>query len=68
MHQEMTTFMRKDKKSASYVPGFWDGLASIFGASQPVEGESISDKDALLSDWENVGKDIKSAMGKFVLR
>ena len=58
----------KTKRSASNVHGFWDGLASIFGAAMPVETEKISDKDAMRSDWENVGNDIRNAMEKIALR
>lgn len=57
----------KTKRNASYVPGFWDGFASIFGAAIPVEGEKVSDKDALRSDWENIGNDIRNAMGKIAM-
>ena len=64
----MKSTMCKTKRSASYVPGFLDGLASIFGASIPIEGEKVSDRDAMRSDWENVGNDIRKSMGKIALR
>lgn len=60
--------MSKNKRSASYAPGFLDGLASIFGSPAPIESEKISDRDAMLSDWEQVGKDIRKAMDKIAVQ
>lgn len=59
------TYTNNGKENASRVPGFWDGVASIFGVNRPIETEAVSDADAILSDWENVGNDIRRAMGKF---
>ena len=64
----MKSITSKTKRSASYTPGFWDGLASIFGFAIPIEGEKVSDQDAMRSDWENVGNDIRNAMGKISLQ
>lgn len=63
-----TMKVSKTKRNTSYVPGFWDGFASIFGAAVPVEGEKVSDKDAMCSDWENVGNDLRKAMSKIALQ
>lgn len=65
----MKTAKRSKKKiSASYMPGFLDGLAAIFGAPVPVEEGKASDRDAMRSDWENIGNDIRNAMGKIALQ
>lgn len=60
--------MSKSKRNASYVPGFLDGLASIFGSPVPIESEKNSDRDAMSSDWEQVGNDIRMAMDKILIR
>lgn len=52
-------------KGASYVPGFWEGVASIFGMTGTSETEPVSDAEALSTDWENVGNDIRNAMNKY---
>jgi hypothetical protein len=46
------------------VPGFWEGFASVFGFSQRIE-KTVTDYEALCGDWENVGKDLRTAMNKY---
>lgn len=48
--------------------GFWNGIASLFGAVTPVVNETVretiyyNDNEAIRSDWGNVGRDIQKSM------
>lgn len=54
--------MNEQKKDKT--PGFWEGFASIFGFSQPIDND-VNDWEALRGDWEREGNDIRVAMNKF---
>lgn len=49
---------------------FWIGIGSLLGVVNPVIHESINstiyydDKEAIKSDWNNVGKDMKRSIEK----
>ena len=56
--------MNEKAKKNGKTPGFWEGFASIFGYSQPIDND-VNDWEALRGDWERVGNDIRVAMNKF---
>jgi hypothetical protein len=58
----------KRPKDAIRIPGFWDGVATVLGMTAPIESDQQSDMEAMMSDWENVGNDMRTAMSKFATR
>lgn len=46
------------------VSAFWEGFLSIFGYNRKPR-KTMSDVDAMRSDWDAIGQDIRNAMGKY---
>lgn len=46
------------------VSAFWEGFLSIFGYKRKPR-KTMSDVDAMRSDWDAIGQDIRNAMGKY---
>jgi len=47
---------------------FWkliEGMGSIFNLFPTFDHKPMSDYDALKSDWEAIGKDFESVLGKY---
>ena len=56
--------MSKVKSHKKRISAFWEGFLSIFGYSR-VRYKAMSDTDAMRSDWEAIGQDIRIAMDKY---
>ncbi len=61
-------FYFTEKTSSPYFPSHWENAASIYDLYGILLGylierfKNISDREALKSDWERVGQDIKDIM------
>lgn len=58
--------MSKKEKNMS-VPGFWDGFMAMFGHKASYDTPHTTDAEAMRSDWEAVGRDIRTAINKINL-
>lgn len=59
----LTKNVRKDV--LSMMPGFWDGFASVFGVRQDFKDFQKTDTEALRSDWEAIGNDMRVAFHRY---
>ncbi len=57
-----------EKANSPYFPSYWESVASVYDLYGILLGyllerfKNISDQEALKSDWERVGQDIKDIM------